>query len=465
MKGGLPIASGGFGCVFDPALKCKNKNDDYDSTKISKLMTHKNAIEEYTEIMKFKDILIKIPNYKKYFILDVDYCVPGPLSSEDIKVFDDKCRNFNKMPMFSAENMKNENVLKELLILNMKNGGINIEKYLSKKELNAEKLYILFFGIKDLINNAIIPMNKLGVYHFDLKPANIVIDLKNQMRIIDWGLSDIVKNTSKPIKILEKSLQFNNPISCILANNESFKLYDDFLKTSHPMKNLKKYASDYYEFWTIKKGLGHFEYLQQLYSNIFKNKINSKSMNNIIIENIYTYLKQYTNFKTKTFYKSQFMKDMYNDIDIYGILTSLTMLFHKEVEKNIVMDTRNKIKFMEMVYSMVERYIILSFNIIDIEKLNYELDEILHFLKPKINTAPDTNFPSPPPPHSETVNQYAKGQYIKTTKKSIKKSTKKLTKKPTKKSIKKTNKPNKKRNPRCPNGSRRNYKTKKCNLY
>ena len=48
IKGGEAIASGGFGCVFSPSLKCKGTKKR-DKNKISKLMTKKHAIQEYKE--------------------------------------------------------------------------------------------------------------------------------------------------------------------------------------------------------------------------------------------------------------------------------------------------------------------------------------------------------------------------------------------------------------------------------
>ena len=47
--GGKVIGSGGFGCVFDPALKCEGSSKR-EPKKISKLMTNKHAIKEYEEI-------------------------------------------------------------------------------------------------------------------------------------------------------------------------------------------------------------------------------------------------------------------------------------------------------------------------------------------------------------------------------------------------------------------------------
>ena len=67
IKGGEVIASGGFGCVFSPALKCKNKKRT--KNKITKLMIRKNAIDEYDEINNILNKLNKIPNYQDYFLM------------------------------------------------------------------------------------------------------------------------------------------------------------------------------------------------------------------------------------------------------------------------------------------------------------------------------------------------------------------------------------------------------------
>ena len=59
-NGGKVIASGGFGCIFKPALKCENdaNNTETYNNKITKLMTIKNANEEYKQIQTFTPFLI-----------------------------------------------------------------------------------------------------------------------------------------------------------------------------------------------------------------------------------------------------------------------------------------------------------------------------------------------------------------------------------------------------------------------
>jgi hypothetical protein len=54
--GGKVLASGGYGCVFSPALKCEgSKNREIG--KITKLQTEKHAQKEYEEITKLKEKL------------------------------------------------------------------------------------------------------------------------------------------------------------------------------------------------------------------------------------------------------------------------------------------------------------------------------------------------------------------------------------------------------------------------
>ena len=48
-KGGKPIDSGTYGCVFNPALACKGKRHN----GVSKLMIHKHASKEVNPIRTY----------------------------------------------------------------------------------------------------------------------------------------------------------------------------------------------------------------------------------------------------------------------------------------------------------------------------------------------------------------------------------------------------------------------------
>ena len=53
MDGGAAIASGGFGCVFRPSIKCKNKKNKKNT--VSKLMIKELADREILESKKIFD--------------------------------------------------------------------------------------------------------------------------------------------------------------------------------------------------------------------------------------------------------------------------------------------------------------------------------------------------------------------------------------------------------------------------
>jgi hypothetical protein len=64
-KGGKVLASGGFGCVFTPALRCE-KTKTRKRNGVSKLMTNKHAIKEYNEIVqRLSNIIQDVTNYSK----------------------------------------------------------------------------------------------------------------------------------------------------------------------------------------------------------------------------------------------------------------------------------------------------------------------------------------------------------------------------------------------------------------
>jgi hypothetical protein len=89
-QGGKVIGSGGYGCVFRPALRCNGTRKRASKT-ISKLMLNKYVKREYMEITKYLPILQKIPNYKNYFIIEgANVCQPAPFTRLDLRHLDAK---------------------------------------------------------------------------------------------------------------------------------------------------------------------------------------------------------------------------------------------------------------------------------------------------------------------------------------------------------------------------------------
>ena len=104
-NGGKIIATGGFGCIFSPALRC-NGTKKRRKNAITKLMISKYAQQEYNNLLKLNNLLNKIPNYEDYFLInDFSICKPAKLTKTDLS-------NFNK-----CDALQKKILLKKMLIL------------------------------------------------------------------------------------------------------------------------------------------------------------------------------------------------------------------------------------------------------------------------------------------------------------------------------------------------------------
>ena len=182
-KGGKAIGSGGFGCIFRPALNCTSHKYKKQSRKrVSKLGLKYSVEREMHQLLLVKKYIKKISNYKKYFLLNnIDTCRPAPLTKKD-KVGFDKCFTLKEHNI--TEKTVNDN-LQHLMIINMPYGGLSLSKVIEKSKLSFGTINKM---LQRLLLFAILPMNKLNVYHLDLKADNILYK-DSLLKIIDFGLS------------------------------------------------------------------------------------------------------------------------------------------------------------------------------------------------------------------------------------------------------------------------------------
>ena len=179
------VGEGSYGCVHRPALKCKNKPYDPDPTKVSKILTKKNANDELKE---FK--LINAADKKEDFHLgNPKSCFPDSTEANENAV--NQC---DRLVSFDMDKYK---------VLLLKNGGDNlsdIEKKLKKLAVNSsnrrrlENFWLdmarIIYGSKVLIDN--------GIVHHDLKQQNIVYNEQTgRVNFIDFGLMSTTKKMFK----------------------------------------------------------------------------------------------------------------------------------------------------------------------------------------------------------------------------------------------------------------------------
>jgi len=304
LKGGKVIASGGFGCLFKGALKCKG-NKNRDKGKVSKLMTEKHALSEYNEIQIIKKKLEKISDYKNYFLLDeFSICIPEKLTKTDLKDYKKKCTALPKVDI--NETNINES-LDKLRALNMPDGGIPVDDYIYSNN-SFENLYELNKCLISLLQNGIIPMNQKNIYHCDIKDSNILVDEKDNKlytRLIDWGLSTEYTpfiNEKFPKTWRNRPLQFNVPFSVILFTDTFIKLYKGFIDSGKEIieQNIRPFIVDYIYLWMKERGSGHYKFINELMYMLFSNELHNIPEKNKakLIESDFT-MRYITNYLVK----------------------------------------------------------------------------------------------------------------------------------------------------------------------
>ena len=228
-RGGKAVAAGGFGCVFKPALICKHTS--HRTPGVSKLMLSRYAQEEMGEYKSVIPILQSIPNYADYFLIDnVNICKPRPLTTSDKVNFNSKCSNLTKKG-YSEYNVNSK--ISDFRILNIPDGGVDIDTWFDNMPITVTSFASLNNKLIELLNNAIVPMNKRKLYHFDLKGGNILVDQNTDTRIIDWGLSGI-STQSTPIPYVLSSgrpPQFNCPYSNIMFSTDFQDKYTAYINS------------------------------------------------------------------------------------------------------------------------------------------------------------------------------------------------------------------------------------------
>jgi serine/threonine protein kinase len=391
-KGGKAIASGGYGCVFDPALKCEGVSKR-ESNKISKLMTEAHATSEYEEINKIKDELDNIPNYKDFFLIyDATLCRPAKLTTSDLNAFGDKCTALPKNDI-TKKNINSK--LDEVMSLNIPNGGLPVDDCLYTTG-TFKKMYDVNTSLIKLLKKGIIPMNKRNIYHCDIKDSNILIDESStelKARLIDWGLSVQYKpnkNQTFPKNWRNRPLQFNVPFSVIIFTDDFYTKYSDYLKDGGKVNetSLNAFVIDYLNYWMKERGAGHYKFINEIIFMIYSSKLSSVSEDSkpaiveteitvpLIINYIVDVLVHYTKFKSDgSLNLREYLDDVYVKIvDIWGFITSyypiLEMLSNNRVKLN-----QNELKLLEKIEYLFNKYLYTP------RHEPYDLTELFYDLK------------------------------------------------------------------------------------
>jgi len=394
--GGAAIAAGGFGCVFLPALKCKGEERPTGKV-VSKLLTKGNADDEFNEAKEIQQILktgLGESTYNEYFIFPEKQCTPDVLTKDDLINYDKKCKNLTKKGF--TEKTINQN-LTSVGIIELPNGGSDLDKTI--KTMKSPKEFKEFNrSAINLLTKAVVPMNKLGVAHFDLKSPNILIDDNKQMRIIDWGLSLINEKSSVPSGALSRPVQYNLPFGAVLFNNSiiatinnklkkiQFNVYENYKQELKTQISTIMYDIVIYNF---KKEDGHIPYVSSSLEKHFNMKGNTGFM--YFLCNLFTnYLTEavinFINPSTKKFDALKYFNDVVmKNCDVWGFITIYDDILSNN--KHLSNVYRNRLKAVVYKYLYSTEY---AAEPIDINILTDDLKHIFPF-NDKIKTPPVSN--------------------------------------------------------------------------
>jgi len=395
LKGGKVIGSGGFGCVFKPAIKCKGqKRTENDITKLLKI---KYAKGEYKGIQKYKEMLDSIPNYRDYFLVDgFSICEPDKLDEEDLQKFDKKCSALKKMKITSSN--VNES-LDKLRSLNMPYGGIDVGDYVERTRMNYKKMREMNISLVELLKKGILPMNERGIYHCDVKDSNILVQENNgggvNTRLIDWGLSTTFKErNSIPKPLIKRPFQFNVPFSIILFNDTFTKMHAEFLrKHKEPTYfETREFVINYVVTWINERGPGHLKSLNNIFKAFFERGLINieKQFKEDLIEFEYTFyfIFEYISYvlfkftRDGKFNKMEYFSQVFlKNLDVWGLTMSyLPILEYLENYYDDLCDCELEIidKIKEIILYAIE----CSYVPINVDKIVAKLEEMnLLFLK------------------------------------------------------------------------------------
>ena len=291
-------------------------------------MLNSDSDEEYNLIQKFNEKLRIIPNYKNYFLLsEFEICHPSQLMPDDLIDYDRECSTLIENGITSSNiNTK----LNKIKTINMPYGGVNIKKFIINN-FNSSDLIKLNNSLINLLQNGIIPMNKLNVFHGDLKGSNMLADKQSDgsisVKIIDWGLSFIRDNINEIPKNVMRPIHFNLPISIVVFNSSFDEKLKEFISKNKnfTLKNCKIFTAGFLNDYIKMRNKSHLKILISTINdfNSLTNIISrtfSKNPTNYILDYISDIIYKYT--KNGKFDKLSYLNEVYlKNVDTWGFLT------------------------------------------------------------------------------------------------------------------------------------------------
>ena len=218
------VGEGSYGCVHNPPLKCENQRKQEHASKVSKILTKRNAQDELNEFF----LISKADENGEYHLGKPSSCIPAKIDSNmaAIRECDTLERKYNDK---YGQRIHTKDIDKFMLLI-MKHGGYNIEQFAKQfKSQNANSVNMKL--IQDFLIEGIRILEGLQLFldndiiHHDLKSQNIVYNPKeNRINFIDFGLMNKISNVRREAEKSEYGydIHWSFPFEINLWNKSKF---------------------------------------------------------------------------------------------------------------------------------------------------------------------------------------------------------------------------------------------------
>ena len=321
------LGEGKYGCVHKPSLKCRKTQKSFSyKNKISKIMTKSEAAIE----MKEYDIMNRVDKSRQYFLGNPVKCSPEKTATAK--------RSVKKCEYFSPQKMDDY----DLLV--MEYGGINLKQFADWVYKHALENPAQFSKYKKIMKNfwlesrrmfdGLLLLKKNGLLHNDMKPQNIVYDMrKKRTNFIDFGLmlfSQDVKNMCEKSKYTNDSLHWSYPPEIILMNR------DKFAAITQGEKSPAQFALREKEFRYFVRDVedeqdGHINYFMEVTEKTY----NNEGRENLLMDMVKQHIEDFHTFLFKEIDEhsyEEFLDGIINTMDVYGLGISFIYVLHRTAD-------------------------------------------------------------------------------------------------------------------------------------
>jgi serine/threonine protein kinase len=205
----------------------------------------------------------------------------------------------------------------------MPNLGTDLKGWMKQSPLDAHRLRHLNGHISELLVRAVVPMNRLGVMHNDLKSENLMMDRAGaNLRIIDWGLAGIA-TPQAPIParyFMNNPVTFNRPFSTMLVSDD--------LRAPAPEEVAPFVARLYREYRKLEPN-GH-TYYAYIFETMFglPTEAASRMVNAAVERYNADILRHYTDHGRREFRLHDYFSNVYRyNTDVWGTLSVFYSMF------------------------------------------------------------------------------------------------------------------------------------------